>query len=288
MVIRCSAELVPEASYPVVDPEQRMSLNRLVGIVQETVPQTPEPSIDDYFNAEPRFIETGLYILPTNPRYVQAQHTARQQVPMLVRTPRTLSDVGVVFPVTEHAIVVRSSSDLAKASVTRTAKARQAQPSAEATRQDSLRSGAHTLIAKRDSQARLLQNYAEQRVELVALYRDIREPNRTRYKARNLERMRANFDESVHETIEVAAVFLELRDPVLAGLHRAAKNNMYNGNYSSAQFGYNWLRYIVMVGRHNGAKTHKVEVARANTIHDLQEYEPYLKPENNDEQPTST
>jgi hypothetical protein len=281
MVLRCSAELVPEASYADLDPEQRLSLTSLVNIVRGTVPLGKEPTIDDYFHAEPKAIERGLYINPRNPKYRQAQHVVTLGVPPRPENIITLGDLAVVFPPTEYAIVARNSRDLGRASVSRTAKARLNEPSASEAHNTSMRSAGHTLIAKRDAQGRLLNVLGSEREDYKALYRDLITPFRTRYKAKNLEKKRALLDEKVHETIEVASVFLELDDPALAGLHKATRKNLYNGNYSSSEFAYNWVRSLIMVGLHNAAKAYKLRLSSELCLEELKMYKPYL-----DDQPS--
>jgi len=252
MALRFSSELVPQAVYPEINPEKRISFVRLLQVVAATVPAGTEPRPADYFMASPSYIEQGLYIPPASPIYDSAVQTSRIKVDGEKATHKNMAGAGVVFPAEEYEIISRNVEGLA-------------------------------LVAKRDAQSRLMQKLLSERLNYSALYLDIRPPGRTRYYARNMERKRAMADEKIHETIEVASLNLNLSEVALSGMHKAARKKLYNGNYSSTQFAENWLSFLVMIGRHNAAKTYKLQRTAEQTERELERYRLYSSAENRDE-----
>jgi hypothetical protein len=276
MVIPCHAELMPESQYSGLDLNTRLSLRRLViDHVSPTVPRGPEPAIDDYFNAEPQYISRGLYIHRSAPGYHTAQHAIRLGV-RHANAGHSLEDFAVIFPATEYATVARSPHDLGHATVTRTQRARLHDTDQEAARQAALRSAGHMLMGKLHYQKLLVITYADERDTYKALYRDARDPLRTRYHAQNIEKKRALADEKLHETVEVAATYYDLSNIARTGLHKAVRKNLYNGNHSANEFAYNWMRYLAMLGTYTKAKRHKLMLSYEACARELEGYKPYL------------
>lgn len=80
LVLASHAEVVPEGMYEGVDPEQRMSLIRLLGVVREQYSPPGGIEIQDYWQADPGIIFNGLLIHPTDHRYNHARQLVRLEI----------------------------------------------------------------------------------------------------------------------------------------------------------------------------------------------------------------
>lgn len=89
--------------------------------------------------------------------------------------------------------------------------------------------------------------------------------------------MRALADEKIHEMVEVSSINTpDLNNAAVNGLHRVIRKKLYHGNYSQAERGYNWQRYLKTLGVYTGAKLHKIAVSRTMCTKELLQYQPYL------------
>lgn len=277
MVIPCHAELVPEGDYPGLDPETRISLNRLLSLVGKTVTFGKEPSTEDYFHAETGYINHGLFIHPTDKRYANAQHIVTLGVQTPNKGVRT-KDYGVIFPSTEFQIVARNSRDLGRHTVNATHKANLGLADRDQARQKDMRSAGHVLISKMDAQKRLEGRLVSDLTDLRIVHGDlIKPPLSTRYYARNLEKKRALADEKIHETVEVATIHHDINSSAVTGLHRAVRKKLYSGNYSQAERTFNWMRYLTVTGIYTAAKLEKLGMSQAMCKQELKKYQPYLE-----------
>lgn len=277
LVLPCYSQLVPENVYPIKEALQRISLIRHLGELSVELPRAAEPKIEDYFHTETQYLRNGLFVEVNDPRYNKAQH---QIITVGVnRRYRGPHDFGVVFPSNEYSTVGRNPHDFAKHTVNKTRNARAGNEDREEDTNAAMRSAGHGLIAKMTTQKQLGKRWQEELDVLRVLRGDIKAPAlTTRYQRRNIDRRRALADEKIHETVEIAgAIGMGLGNVAVSGMHNATRKRLYNGNYSSAEFGFNWLRMLSVVGIYQNEKIHKLAVSHDMCAKELKEYKPYLE-----------
>ncbi|HSW85314.1 MAG TPA: hypothetical protein VLF79_01705 [Candidatus Saccharimonadales bacterium] len=228
-----------------VDPEQRLPLYDLVSTEAAFVPRDVELSAECRFRANPDYLEKGLYIPQDDPIFYTASQTIRIGTHESSDN-KTEARMAVVFPSDEYTIIDRDPIVSEKPS--------------------SL--SLFALSKKIGAQTRLVKQLASERKDAISLHRAVDKQN-NRYKAKNLERRRAEADEKFHETAELASLNLGLDRITVNGLHRAIRARLYAGNYSHDEFTNNWLGYIVMIGRHNAAKMYKLQLSIAQSERDF-------------------
>jgi len=267
--------MVGEFSYLTPDPESRISLAGLSTVISRETTFGKEPTTEDYEQAKPEFINGGLYVHPSHPKYFQVQHLITVGVGRSNQA-QTSADFGVVFPSQEFPIVARNPRDFAHHTVNKTGKAHLYDVDRDEAHKTKMRSGGHALISKMDSQKRLARDYLADLADFRALYGDLMKPIAARYKVKNIEPKRALADERIHDAVEVAAIHLELKNAAVNGLHRVIRKKLYSGNYSEAERRANWKQYLTIPGLHTRAKLHKLGVSYNMCQEELKFYQPYL------------
>jgi hypothetical protein len=254
-----------------INPERRMTFNRLLRLTGEITDLGEEPTTDDYVHAEPPSIETGLYIGPRDPRFASGEQLVRVGVPAHPVTATT-RDFGVVFPSDEFSVVARSPRDFARHTEARTRNANLVNDNRDEVDEKVRRSVIHALDSKVKSISKLSIDLGTERTALLSLYRDLNYSWQAHHKVRNLAKLRIFADEKIHETAELATINLEMDTVAIKGLHRAIKKNLYGGNRSHARTAFNWQRYIKMVGTHTKAKLEKADISQRMCEKELDRY----------------
>ncbi len=265
------AELVPPKQYADVAPESRIAVVSLIDRAAVGLRFGREPSFRDYQHVVPEFIETGLYVAPgaldpeRNAEHFVWLGTPRPRAGAEPRKPEPNPDKpndGVAFQPAEFLVVAHSARALASHGVNKTRRAHWGEPDHKNTEQTANRTGGHILedmIAKqRNLSGQLLGDnkvYGHLISHLVS-------PSKVRSQARRLETERAQADEKIHETAEVAVIYLDLGNAAIAGMHRVIKRHLY-GNYSHAERTAHMIGLLQMVGKHNRAKLYKLGVSQA-------------------------
>lgn len=209
--------------------------------------------------AEPPIIERGLYIDRADTRTATAEQ---------------LYD-GVVFPSDEFTVISRSPRDLTKHVRSRTREANKTLFDRDEADQKVGRSAAHALETQSTKLSRYIATMADKRLKLLSLLKDIDPPHGVvHFKAKNLERVRKNTDEAIHETAEVASINLNFDTTAIKGLHNVIRYNLYGTN-QARRMQY-WRRYVVMTGRHTKAKIVAAGNSQTACERELRIYGPYL------------
>jgi hypothetical protein len=278
-------ELVPLFEYPDLVPISRVSLVSLIDRIGDSVKFGSEPSIGDYERAEPYFIEKGLYV----PRFNRDNSGRPNQHVVYTGVkdnhepdPRNKDkrDYGVAFQPAEFKIIARSPSDLAVHAVVAARNARWQQPDRDQDSKGSMRAGGHILEDKIKGLDKILQRLQGENDIFRHLIKHLGNPDKYRTRVNKLDKERAFGVEKIHDTVEVASIYLSLPNTSIVGLHKVIKKRIYNGNYSHAERSAHLSGYLYMVGLHNRAKMHKADISKLRSKHELESnYQSYLDAE---------
>lgn len=269
-----SDELVmPQENAGGFSPESRVSLVGLIRHISPSVEFGKEPTYDDYMKAEVKNIEAGLYILKSaiyqrqSLRYPHVLFLGTPSTPKAidVESDKARVNYGVAFQPVEFKVVARNARDLGRHTKVSNREANWGNADREDDEAKSMRAAGHVLQGKIDAMDGLTTRLNEDNKSLLQLYRHLKAPQIYRIRTRILEPERAKRVEKVHETAELAAMTLQLDNRVIAGIHKAIKRKIYNGNYSSSERTANLINYFVMVGAHNTAKMSKISISRQSS-----------------------
>ncbi|MDL2341643.1 MAG: hypothetical protein QFB87_01005 [Patescibacteria group bacterium] len=256
------SEVVGAQTLDGIDYERRISLGKLVARTAAVLDlPAGYASDDDLLRARPDQLQTGLYVLPQDARYEDAELRIRD----------------TIFPSQEFSVVARSPGDLVRHAKSVTRKARAGNPDRDETEHATNRSAAHALEAKLVGTDVLLQQWQERRRVLASLAIDLG-GTWPHYKAKNLELRRVEVDQAIHQTAEVAAVNRpDWDNQVVQGIHRAIKVHLYRTDTSAEHRIARWLGYMKLVDRHTFAKFQVASTARKFTDWEFQKYKSYLE-----------
>lgn len=226
----------------------------------------------DIERAAPRVIEAGLYIPHTDPRW---RNWSTEQLVTL--TPRTR---GVVFPSDQFKTVARSPADMAKHIMSTTRNASKDDSDPEATEAKIGRSAAHGLSSKIDSLTKLDAELQDERNNLIKpVYLEaIRNQNRNwsaHYKPKNLDKLRADFDDKLHDTINTAVINMDISVYATKALHRAVTSNLYRRG-SSNDIANAWVQYSLLSGTYMLERRNKVAISIKKCATELKNFQPFL------------
>ena len=270
-------EVVQAGHYSEASDEDRITLGRLISLAGQDLVILPEPETADFKHADPSDIENGLYIPYGHPIYASAQQLVRVGINPASRP--SLENTGVVFPSSEFQTVARNPRDFARHIEAQTRNANESNPDRDEVNRKVGRSVGHALSTKITSISALDAQIKQDMVTMRSLYRDLNSSWIAHYKVKNLEPKRALADDKIHEVAEISTINLNLGTVAIQGLHLAIKKNLYGGNRTHAEVAYNWQKYIKLVGRHMGAKVHKLEVSEAMCRDEFSRYKYFLEPE---------
>ncbi len=172
--------------------------------------------------AEPTYIEVGLYVSPNHPSYYE--------LPQVVRIGHPAP--GVLFPEAEFSAV----------------------SSASQSPENTLR-----------QQVTLQADLAQERRDIIDLFRDVGTAPRGRYKAKSLLSKLTQVDTRIHETIDLAAANPNL--PLDAEIiHNIVSQRLFGTPASRQEFKETWQAYLAMIGRHNASKRDRLVLVIAQSI----------------------
>jgi hypothetical protein len=279
------AELITPKAFPELDPASRISALSLIDQTSPNIRFGQEPSLHDFRHSAVSYLNSGLYV-PTDEASragKDVEHIIEIGAKRDVSQPRedkVKSRFGVAFQPVEFKVLARSAPDLGRHLVVKTLEARRNHEDRSQRRDASKRAAGHglqTKIAAMDSLS--LDLSANNRV-LYHLAEHLLHPDKIRVRLGRLEHELGLGVEKIHDTAEVASIYLGLDNLSTNGLHRAIKKHIWSGNYSSQERGAFLFEYLKMVGVHNLAKKHKVELAKHKAKQELAtKYQTYLDAE---------
>lgn len=256
------SEVVRAQTLSVINYGRRLTFGRLIAqsALAEGVPEDYATQAD-LFRARPDQLVSGLYVLPQDPRYRDAE----------------LRIKDTIFPSQEFHVIARSPEDLARKVKATTRRARTSHPDRDETERAINRSAAHALKTKLEHTGRLGDQWHRRRWLLSSLAVDLG-GTYPHFKGKNLEDRREEVDKLIHQTVEVAAVNQPgWNNIAVEGLHRAVKCNLYRKNTSPEHRIARWLGYMKLVDRHTRAKIQIADQATLYTNREFQKYKPYLE-----------
>jgi hypothetical protein len=292
------AELVPPQDFPNLNPSSTISV---VGLIKRTSPKLKfgaEPSLHDFRHAAVTYLENGLYI-PTDDASRYGKHVEHvievgaKRKTAQPKEDRVKSQFGVAFQPVEFNIVAHSPGHLGAQTVVKTLQAHSGEGNREASRDGAKRSGGHAALeTKIDAMSALRTELSDNNEVLYRLVGHLLHPHKVRLTYRHSRHDLALGVEKIHNTAELASIYLELDNIAIVGLHRAIKKHIWSGNYSNSERGAFLVEYLKMVGVHNKAKNHKISLSIVNSKAVLRrKYQTYLDEEKarraSAEQPTA-
>ncbi len=274
-------------ALPTVDPEKKITLGRLTGYYgdllgsRHAVTQDHDSLLElettDFELAEPKKIESGLYIYPDDPRY---NHPSTEQLVRL-RAKGDWFSPGVVFPSQHYATVARSPANLAEHVMNKTRKAKDDKADRVVIDASVGRSAGHALKSKMSA----MNSYENELLSirssvLIPLYRETlrnlsNRPWDARFKAKNLDKKRKIFDEMLHDTVETSTINQDISITAINGLHRAITSQLYRygSNQNRSQ---RWKDYILLYGTYTKSQCEKIQLSKQRTADELKFYEQFL------------
>lgn len=281
----------PLEAFGDIDPEKRITLVRLAtehGLVygQADIESTEtdtelQVSKSDYQNARPDFIRQGLYIDMTDPRYRDKQTEqllwAWGPVPIDSQAVRDLKleRRGVVVPPDEFKIIAHSPGRIVKFSEATTRNANKNELDRKEVDEKVGRSAAHSMESKLASMSTLEANIHDEIALLRKPYHEASSTWRAHFKAKNLDKVRRETDERIHEMVEVATLNLNPGTFELRALHRAIAKRLYR-NPTPAETASQWRIYTSLAGQYATARLVKVIQSQVKAKKQLDLYQPYL------------
>lgn len=259
-VMPYAAEVVSTPVHIEIDWERRTNFNRLLERTCAGLGYIPLTRDVGAGIAEPKVIGQGLYIDVSDRRYRNAEQLYE----------------GVVFPSREFKFIARNPRDLAKHTKSGTREANKTLSDRDEAYQKVGRSAGHVLETQITRLTRYAATMSEKRLRLLSLVRDIDPPlGVVHYKAKNLEIVRNEVDEAIHETAEVATINLNFDTTAVRGLHKVIRYNLYGSSDQERRMAY-WRRYIVMTGKHTRAKLNAATTSKIACERELTIYAPFL------------
>jgi hypothetical protein len=265
-----------------IDPDQRITYQRLAGLygkllgpldgLQRDEDIILEVTSPDFAQASPSNLKNGLYIESSDPRYYRS--TTEQLVrsrPKGARPPYT----GVVFPAREYAVIAGNPKALAQHAMSKTRKANLDNDDPVVVEGRVGRAGAHILSQKIQGLNSLDNDLIDYRDRLlVPLYRATRSTWRASFKAYNLDRLRREFDEMLHDTVDTAVLNMDIDLSGVRAIHRAITSNMTRrGNAAERTQRING--YVEFIGKYITARRKRVHLSRAESEDTLVNFEPF-------------
>jgi hypothetical protein len=278
---------IPLAELEGVDPERRITLARMAGMLGRAIADTPPSPHADYpldvyrknfLDASPDSIEHGLYIPPSDSRFARAELlvTVSREPCNLDLPGVVLPSVGVVFPKEEFAVVARNARDLVKHVKAQTLKANGDHPDRDEAEAKAHRSAAHAMEGKLQGLNTLDNELIGERKLLGKIFREAKSSWSAHYKAKNLDRDRKLADELIHNAAETASINLNLGTVALNAMHRAIVSSLYRRG-SSRELNLMWQTYTSLTGRYANARRGKVSQSRNACEKQLAIYAPSLE-----------
>lgn len=256
------SEVIPAQELAGINYARRLTFGRLIAqtALHEAIPDGYATD-EDLFRARPDQLNGGLYILPQDARYEDAE----------------LRIKDTVFPSQEFHVITRSPTDLARSSKANTRRSRAANPDRDETIHASMRSAGHALEGKLQATDDLLRQWREHRWLLSSLAVDLG-GTYPHWKGKNLEARRESVDKVIHQTAEVAVVNQPgLASEAVDGIHRAIKVHLYRTDTSNEHRIARWLGYMKLVDRHTRAKIQIADRAQFFAGREFLKYKPYLE-----------
>lgn len=264
-------ELVP-ARLPVgMDGEAQVHFSRLLQGQHEAVkPAYDYADIADFQMAMPVAIESGLYIALNDHRYQSATQLVIAAQFLGTREKKAPGrNTGVVFGAEDFRVVGRTPLGDVRAEYGRMVPRPRGNyvdsPEVVAGR---AKAASGRLAAKVRNLDSIEKRLREERKLSESLHHNLNPQYRPRYKVKNLEKVRAQLDERIHETAELATLNLNLGTAAVTGLHRAIHYNLY-GYWQSTTLDARWRAYNAMVGSHATARIDRVVTARLDCSREL-------------------
>lgn len=269
-----------------IDPEQKVNMTTLTGRMGENFGPVPtdirrDPLLDVYPQnfqvAHVNAIESGLYVPPNDLRTRREEDlliTIGHQACELNIKGVVPRNAGVVFPRSEYKKVARNAADFAK-SIRAGVLQNNIGPDQEEARAKASRGATEALQGMLTGMDTLEGSLLAERQLLEKVYRQNKTSWQAQYKAKNLDKLRKNADELIHEAADTAAITLNLGTVALAAMHRAITSNLYRRG-SRSELNYRWREYTAMAGRYSNARRGKVWQSRADCEEQLAKLTPSL------------
>lgn len=262
-------EIIPEGLPLSIEPTDRLSLHSLCKVLSEQLPATTDITATELVFA--RSASQALYVHPTSPQFYELPNIIRHGV----QTPnqgRFTRDYGIVFPQDECNIANIQIDEVPRIIMP----GKGVDMSDQKTK---IRRQVGALTTKVHEQKKLTADLVAERRMFVKLYRDVRDPKRTRYMAKNIDAYRACAEERIHQVADVAAGTLDIDSTALLGIHKAIRMDLYDGNYSQAQFGASWMQYLAAIGLYTKARIEKLTLAQQICERYIHSYQPLVSAE---------
>jgi hypothetical protein len=268
---------------PHIDPEKRITLPRLCKELGNTLGWVIDTSADsdpvigvspeDLAHADVAALNRGLYINP----YGYPVSAFKQ----LVKKPGGAIEIegeivlpsgyGVVFPADEYTKFPRNPGAIAQSVQAANRETNRFTHDRDEVKRRALSSAGQTMsgyIQELDLQESAL---IQERQLLRAVYREVRNDKTavwlSHYKGNNLDKMRQDADELIHETVETAMLNLNLDSKEESAVHRAVSKKLYRAG-SSREIARNVADFTYITGRWAKTRMAMVGLARqeCNTI----------------------
>lgn len=270
---------MPQLSDLDIDPEQVMSMSRLLRTVSEYMDVPAEyVATDAYALAKPETVHEGLYIERSDPRF---------------RTAENLVD-GVVHPSKDFRTISRNPRALAAQAMNNTRNSftleeavagvqpRVVDNKGKEVDRDEIearvkRSAGHQLEGYAARIENRRNEISAERLALRGLHKELKSGGRAHYKAKNLNTLREQGERSIRTAVEVASINMDWGSVTVDGLHKAVMYKMYGlPGHNNARL-HNFADWALLTGLWTRARLHGFEVALRNCLKELAHYEPALR-----------
>jgi hypothetical protein len=271
---------IPRALPSQFSPNQHLSTARLLTAHSKLHVIEGIVTFDDQRKSDPEFLFWGLHVLPTDPAFDSTMNLSRLGVRKGSNNQKLWpQDYGLMFPPDEYRVAAHNPEGIANRVYARTAARSQKGelPSAKDAR--AKRSAGHALDTTMKNQVTQGLIYREELKGFGVLVRDATRKSGASVKAKNLELLRANADERIHQMVEGVGLRFEQSDKEIAGVHKAVRRRIYNGNFSSAERLFNFIDYIHYLGAYTTAKRARLVLAYTRTRDEHAKYKPYIDEE---------
>ncbi len=271
-----------------LDPAKRVTLARLAGLhgryisplddVSETHDAPLELLPEDFANGSVENIQNGLIIYSWDDRL---RHPGLEQF-IRIHGRGNWGMPGVVFPSNEFKTVARSPRDLAAHTMAQTREANKdnTAESDEEIEAKVGRSAGHAILGKMTEMKKLDDAMELKRATLLMPLMREAHSNLTRhwqahYLPKNIDALRKQYDEELHDTIETAAINADVSRAVLNATHRAVTSNLYRRG-SSRELAQNWVAYLRMSREYIQARRREIAASGKLCTQELQLYQQFL------------
>lgn len=276
-----SSENVPFSLPSQFRPEQHLSTARLLTAHSQLHVIDGFVTFDAQQKSDPEFLFWGLHVLPEDPAFEETKNLSKLGVRKGDNNHKLWpQDYGLMFPPGEYTIAARNPEGLAQIVYARTEnKSVEGELPSERTARAE-RSAGYALIKNRDKQIAQGLIYRQELDGFGILVRDAMRKSGASVKAKNLEVLRANADERIHQMVESVGLRFGQSDKEIADIHKAVKRRVYNGNFSSVERLFNFVDYIHYLGAYTTAKRAKLVIAFTRTREEIKKYQPAIDAEN--------